>query len=213
MKQPAPLSLLTLLRLLTLAMLFLPGCTFNPLTLREAPRPAGWPDLTPVGKIQVKDYPTYRAAIASAPGNSQEQASDESMFRKLFGHIKERDIPMTAPVEMSYGDADNAAADADEPVSMAFLYRDTSVGQTGEAEPGVRVVDVPAQTHASVGVRGRYSADRYHRCVEKLETWLADDPAGQAYQPVGPPRYLGYNSPFIPRFMRYAEVQIPVRPH
>ena len=198
------------LPLLALLMLMLPGCTFYPLTLREAPRPAGWPGLTPVGRIEVKPYPAYRAAIATAPDNTQ--ATDNTLFRKLFGHIKQRDIPMTAPVEMSYGNADGADTDVTEPLSMAFLYRDTTVGQTGEAEPGVRVVDVPAATYVSIGVRGRYTVDRYRDRVARLETWLDEDPTGQTYRPAGPPRYLGYNSPFVPRFMRYAEVQIPIEP-
>ncbi|MEM1356227.1 MAG: heme-binding protein [Planctomycetota bacterium] len=197
------------LTLLIMTLLALPGCTFYPLTLREAPRPEGWPDLTPVGKIQVKPYPAYRAAVAAAPNG---QATDNTLFRKLFSHISDRDIPMTAPVEMAYGDLEDPGQTDLEPKAMAFLYRSPSVGQTGAAEPGVEVIDIPAKSYVSIGVRGRYTDRRYRDRVERLLDWLADDPAGQAYEQVGPPRYLGYNSPFIPRFMRYAEVQIPVEP-
>lgn len=186
-----------LLPLLMFAML-LTGCTASPFTFREAPRPAGWPDLTPPRTVEVKQYPAYRAAVAQAP--SDEEASDWQLFRRLFNHIKARDIPMTAPVEMTY--------DGDQPQAMAFLYRTTDVGQTGEVEDGVSVIDVPAQTVVSVGIRGRYTHARFERCVDKLNAWLEED--NTQWSAAGQPRYLGYNSPFIPGFLRYGEVQIPV---
>jgi hypothetical protein len=185
---------------LLIAATLLIGCTARPFTFREAPRPAGWPDLTPPRTVEVKRYPAYRAAVAEAP--DAEDVSDSQMFWRLFSHIKSRDIPMTAPVEMTYN--------GDEPQAMSFLYRTTDVGETGEAEDGVRVIDVPAQTVASVGVRGRYRHWRFECGVDRLNTWLADD--GTQWVAAGEPRYLGYNSPFIPGILRYGEVQIPIEP-
>ena len=43
--------------------------------------------------------------------------------------------------------------------------------------------------------------------LDTLETWLAGHPEWTA---AGPPRMLGYNSPFVPWFLKYAEVQLPV---
>jgi len=62
-------------------------------------------------------------------------------------------------------------------------------------------------TFASVGVRGGYNAKNYERGLAALEAWAV---AQDEWRVVGAPRYLGYNSPFVPRFARYAEVQAPV---
>ena len=45
------------------------------------------------------------------------------------------------------------------------------------------------------------------RGLEQLRTWLAKHPEWAA---AGPPRSLAYNSPFVPWFAKYSEVQIPV---
>jgi hypothetical protein len=57
----------------------------------------------------------------------------------------------------------------------------------------------------SIGVRGGYTQDRFNTQLKTLDVWL--DEHGSEWQPSGQPRYLGYNSPFIPSFMRYGEVQ------
>jgi hypothetical protein len=36
----------------------------------DSPLPEGWPDATVPGKIEVKDYPAYRSAVAKAKGAS-----------------------------------------------------------------------------------------------------------------------------------------------
>ncbi len=187
---------------LGLVMLTSWACSFDPFIINEAKRPEGWPKLTPVGEIQVKAYPTYRAAQIDA--GQETAASDSGLFRPLFNHIKRNDIAMTAPVEMTY--------QGDEPVSMAFVYRTTSQGTAGpdNADPRVKVQDVPGQQAASLGVRGRYTAERYATAVDKLNAWLEENKS--QWKPIGQPRLLGYNSPFVPWFMRYSEVQVPVEP-
>lgn len=174
---------------------------------KEAPLPDGWPGLSPVGEVVVQELPEVRAAVARAPeadDDSDRQAMNGS-FRVLFEHIKEREIAMTTPVEMGYTPAmgdDEAPAMA----SMAFLYRRADLGEAGPAGD-VLVENQPSQTFATLGLRGKYTAERFAKGVETLDAWFD----GQSeYRPIGPPRYLGYNSPFVPGFWRYGQVQRPV---
>lgn len=169
----------------------------------SAPLPEGWPDLTPVGEVQVKTYPVARAAIVrdvDLPKDGQ-----GAMFRELFRHIKQRDIAMTAPVEMSYRPADDGSLEMAE---MGFYYRSLDLGPAGAAG-AVTVEDQPQQRFATVGTRGSYSAGRYARGLEQITAFLA---ASAEWQAVGEPRFLGYNGPFTPWFWRYGEVQVPVEP-
>jgi hypothetical protein len=174
--------------------------------IKEAKLPQGWPALTPVGQVEVKQYPAYRAAVvhdAELPSGGE-----QSMFRILFRHIKDRQIAMTAPVEIGYAmPGQKESSSKAEMVSMAFLYRQPAQGQI-EADGPVSVRDLPGRTHASIGVRGGYTQDRFNVHLKTLDIWL--DEHSSEWQPSGQPRYLGYNSPFIPSFMRYGEVQQPV---
>jgi len=211
------------------------GCTGNGgvRMFNEAPLAEGWPELTPVGEIQVKAYPQTRAAVvrdespevdvedASAQGDAvveeplksraERRREMDGAFMKLFRHIKKNEIAMTSPVDMGYAEVDAEAADADavpEQVSMAFLYRRTDQGEAGE-DGEVLVEDVPARTYVSIGVRGGYTDKRFVKNLAALDVWLEEN--ADDWEPGGPPRYLGYNSPFVPPFMRYGEVQRPVR--
>jgi hypothetical protein len=140
------------------------------------------------------------------------------MFRPLFNHIKRNEIAMTAPVELGYcsDTAETNETTAPPPDqrladSMAFLYRDPTWGKPGtdEADPRIVVEDVPAMTVLSIGVRGSYTDDRFATALKKLQAWIASNP--ERIRVVGPPRYLAYNSPFVPGFLRFGEVQLPVK--
>ena len=175
--------------------------------IRSASTPQGWPPLTPVGVVEVKDYPTYRAAIVDDEALADARTS--TMFMELFRHIQENDISMTAPVEMGYGDDPSGAAPGEPAMqTMAFLYRMPDLGSVGE-DGAVRVRDLDARTYASVGVRGDYTDVNFVEGLELLEAWL--ESSSDAWTAIGPPRYLGYNGPLVPTFLRYGEVQIEVR--
>ncbi|MCC7388754.1 MAG: heme-binding protein [Phycisphaerales bacterium] len=169
----------------------------------EAPRPVGWPALTPVGEVRVREYPAYRAAEVTeqAPARSGTGA----LFNELFGHINRNKIAMTAPVEMGYT---HSESDRPRVSRMAFVYRDRSVGGTGADGP-VRVDDLPPATFASVGVRGDYTPAHFKHGLGLVRGFLAAHPEWRA---VGEPRYLGYNGPLVPWLFRYGEVQVPVVP-
>lgn len=169
---------------------------------KSAELPQGWPELTPVGAVEVKTYPEYRAA--TVVDTDLEGAGTDEMFMSLFGHIQRRKVAMTAPVDMQYADP----ADPDRMTAMAFLYRTPDLGETG-ADGAVRVEDLPSRTYASVGVRGGYSSENFRRGLSLLDGWLAGN--GQ-WESAGPARYLGYNGPFVLPFLRYGEVQIAVEP-
>lgn len=170
---------------------------------KSAATPEGWPALTPIGEVEVKAYPEYRAATVTERDLSGEGM--RPLFRELFRHISENDIPMTAPVDMGYaGDGQGGA----RMTSMAFMYEGPEQGALG-ADGAVSVEQLAARTWASVGMRGSYSDRNFLRGLEILDAWLADHPEWRAS---GDPRFLGYNGPFVPVFWRYGEVQVPVEP-
>lgn len=176
--------------------------TFRPRI--EAPVPPGWPAFTPVGEIEVKTYPTYRAAFTTKKPIFFRESRN---FWTLFQHISSRNIPMTAPVEMPMEKSGSGLRE----VGMAFLYPDTSTGELGETDNGaVQVIDVPPVTVVNIGIRGKSTEARVASAYERLEAWLAAN--SDRWERAGNPRVLGWNSPSMPDRMSYTEVQIPVRP-
>ncbi|MDZ7616073.1 MAG: heme-binding protein [Patescibacteria group bacterium] len=161
--------------------------------IKEAEMPSGFPAPTPVGRIEVKQYPAYRRATATGMGQ----------FWTLFRHIKQTDVAMTAPVEMDYGPA---GAGGGGSASMSFLYERPNQGAAGK-QGGVEVMDVEAATVVSIGCRGRQTAAAVSEAQDRLLLWL-DENGG--YAPSGSLRVMGYNSPFVPREKNFFEVQIPV---
>lgn len=170
--------------------------------LQSAATPRDWPTLTPVGEVRIQRYPEYRAALVRETDLGQEGM--EPLFGELFRHIKDNDIAMTAPVEMEFG----SDGSTKQPTAMAFLYRTTAQGLTGR-QGSVRVGDRAVSEFVSIGVRGDYSAENFRAGLDRLTPWLQQE--RETWQVIGSPRYLGYNGPFVPSFMRYGEVQVPVR--
>ena len=171
----------------------------KPLMFSEATLPEGFPAAGPVNEVIVKTYPAHRLARVRAEGGNN------SMFMKLFNHIKRNEIAMTAPVEMSW------PAVGKEPEAMAFLYGKATLGHPGADpnDPQVIIEDIPEITVASIGLRGGYDKATLDRGGRQLEDWLAKAPAWRA---TGVRRTLAYNSPFVPGFAKYSEVQIPIAP-
>jgi hypothetical protein len=161
----------------------------------EANLPEGFPSYTPVGVIEVKDYPAYRKATSSGPAS----------FWSLFQHIKQNDIAMTAPVELTYA---TEPSESQRERAMAFLYGKASLGSLGRAG-AVEVADVPAMRVVSIGVRGGRTADAVSKASSRLEGWLEAN--ANRYVADGALRVMAYNSPFIPRDRQFFEVQIPVK--
>lgn len=172
----------------------------------EAELPAGFPAPGPVGRVVVKDYPAYRAARTPMAGESRDggrPVGQNTAFNRLFRHITTNDVKMTAPVEMAY-DARGTA-----PVSMAFLYETPTQGSPGPSAGDVEVVDLPAMKVVSIGLRGVESRQRIDTAAATLAAWL--DANHGKYEAAGPIRYMGYNSPFVLPYLRFSEVQLPIR--
>ena len=187
----------------------------QPFMFREAKLPQGFPPPGPVGEVIVKDYPPYRLARFRAVEASRLVSSDD-MFMPLFNHIKRNDIAMTAPVEIEYAGS-SAPADAagtmdgqQHATSMAFMYAAPNLGAAGRDPADERVVveDIPAMTVLSIGVRGGYTEKNFAAALAKLDDWLAA--SQERLRVAGPPRYLAYNSPFVPWFLKFGEVQLRV---
>lgn len=169
--------------------------------IMEAELPEGFP---PPGKVFmpiIKQYPAYRAARTPMQGD---KGDENQAFWRLFNHIKSRGVPMTAPVEMVY---EKPVDSGGKPVSMSFMYESQSQGAR-EQDGAVEVVDLPALTVLSIGMRGNFDPPQRARAMQKLHAWLNEQK--DSYQVVGPMRVLGYNSPFVLPMLRYYEVQVPV---
>ena len=114
---------------------------------------------------------------------------------------------MTAPVTMT-------RSSQGQMESMGFLYENLEVGSVGAAGAagGAEVRDRPSATVVSTGLRGGYSAKSYANGLARLKSFLQQR---DNLQPIGEPVYMGYNSPFVPGFLKYAELQIEVdaQPH
>lgn len=171
--------------------------------IREAKLPQGFPPPGPVGQITIKYYPAYRAAfvLRGEGGTSQNE-----MFRVLFRHIKKRDIAMTAPVEMTFADAPDPGG-RESMAAMAFMYARPDMGVAGPDE-NVLITDIPAMTVLSIGTRGGYGDKQMTAAFKMLHDHIRQH--ADRYRVVGAPRFLGYNSPFVPVFLRYGEAQLPV---
>lgn len=175
------------------------------IAFREAPTPAGWPDPTPVGEIRAKDYPAARMAVVTA---SDQGSGSNGIFMRLFKHIKRNNIPMTSPVQMDYEGGPAPGEDDVVQRSMAFYYQHKDTGKTGR-DGEVQVVDVEPVTVVSIGLKGSYRKANFRKAHKKLLAWLGDN--RDRYVAAGPMRVLAYNSPFVPWWAKYSEVQIPIR--
>ncbi len=161
---------------------------FRPLA--EAPVPEGFPSFTPVGVIEVKQYPAYRKAVGKS-------------FWPLFRHIQKQNIPMTAPVEMKSTPSNKE--------QMSFLYETTDVGTLGSID-GIEVQGNPATLVASLGVRGKMSKSMKEQAKATLEKWLASQ---SKYRRLTDDettfRLYGYNSPMVSNSEKYWEAQMLIK--
>ncbi len=157
--------------------------------------------------LSVSPAPATSAYVCVSPGPAsvvlKVPTADPKVWT-LFNHIKRNKIAMTAPVEMTY-DSDETSGAPQR--SMAFLYGSSNLGEAG-TDGSVQVMDVPAQTVISVGVRGSRTTQKVASAQQLLTEWL--DVNSTRYQPAGETRVMGYNSPFVPANRKYFEVQIPI---
>ncbi len=131
----------------------------------------------------MKSLPSFRSARASDGG-----------FFKLFKHISERNIAMTAPVIRSGAD-------------MSFLYSSTAIGSLGTTDTGVIVEDLPTKQVLSVGCRGNPSEEEM---AALARTVLDAEVKARGLTVRGPFLQLSYNSPMVPRDRCFYEMSLEV---
>jgi len=151
---------------------------------------------TPVGVIEVKKLPERMALAATAPGDAF--ADRGAAFMKLFAYIKSNQVSMTVPIQAN-------------PSTNEMLFLVGGKDQPRQPKPNadVAVVNVPASTVVSLGLRGRYSRAQYEKGLATLQSWLAIHPE---WQTNAPPYLVYWNSPFRLWFLRRAEIHQPVVP-
>jgi SOUL heme-binding protein len=196
--------------LIIVGLLAIPVIGFMAYNAASAPLPDGFPSPTTAGKIEVKQYPAYRAGTYTYKGKLS-QAANES-FNPLFQHISSNGIGMTAPVEARYPIATlkelpNGKPDEVGQAEVSFLYRNQDV-QPKQIAEGIKVENHPALTVVSIGVSGPYTYAGYQENLARLRNWLAEHPS---YVVAGVPRRFFYDSPFTPDVLKRSEVQIPIR--
>lgn len=164
-----------------------------PAYVSEAPLPEGWPQPGPYDGVSEKTYPAYRAAFTGGKGET-------GSFWTLFMHIKRKDIPMTAPVEMAMGGSDGE--DRLNRENMAFLYQNTAVGKTGQDGRAVEVKDIPASKVLNYTWQGSDSKKNIETARTALDAELGKRGIKDARF-----RLLGYNGPGTPRAKATWELQ------
>ncbi len=176
----------------------------------EAPLPDGYPEPTPPGAIDIKNYPSIRRAEWVTKGGSN--FGMNVGFWPLFNHIKDRNIAMTSPVEMDYPGVFPDLMKSDEPVrdgeaTMSFLYRSSALGPTGE-DGKIMIRDTAPVTVVSIGMNGPYGLATMRKGLAELREWLK---VQDEWEVVGTPRSFSYNGPYIAERWKWSEVQVPVR--
>lgn len=185
--------------LLALILLLSPACSAKPAVAEpaakpayqsEAPLPKGWPAPGPYDQVTEKSYPTYRTAITNGSGMFT--------FFTLFNHIKKKDIPMTAPVEMKMEEKN----DKMEKVNMGFLYQNTEVGEIGADGKKIQVKDLKKAKALSYTWMGSDSKKQIATAKAALDAALKTKGTTATSF-----RMLGYNGPGTPRKKRTYELQ------
>lgn len=149
---------------------------------------------TPNGTIDIKTIPVSKLMVAEAPGDYFDGNND--MFRNLFRYISANDVSMTVPVEAQI-----------EKAQMKFYVGSADISKDLTEQGGVKVLDVPERTVASIGIRGSYSKKQFETNKDKLTAWLRENPR---YQIAADAYAVYWDAPFVPWFMKHSEVHIPV---
>ncbi len=167
--------------------------------------PKGFPNSTPPGVIELKEYPPYREATVRIEGMLAGATS--TAFNPLFAHISSNGIAMTSPVEARYPTLTLEEPQMYGQAEVSFLYGSQEI-PAGQTAQGVIVEDHPAMLVLSLGLAGEYSWERFQEGVLQLNAWLIEHPE---YQICGSARRFLYDSPFVASERKRSEVQIPVQ--
>ncbi len=196
--------------LLPIGVLAVVAIAFFAYSAAAAPLPEGFPPPTQQGKIEVKQYPAYRAATVRYSGELSQAAN--RAFNPLYRHISSNNISMTAPVEARYPVSTLETGEIGTPdergeALVSFLYRSTDV-YPQEIAQDIQVEDIAPMTVLSLGLKGSYDYSSYQKNIERLREWLAQHPE---WTVVGSPRRFFYDAPYVPEPLKQSEIQVPIR--
>lgn len=186
-----------------------------PMTAKAVEEPAH-ETLVKDGKYEIRQYEPTIVAEVEITGDMRRAGN--SGFRPLadfiFGNNTARSkIDMTAPVTRVKSEKIAMTAPVtrtlkDEVWTVAFVM---PAEWSMEAlpvpnNPDVTLRDVPGELIAAIKFSGMGRERTFESKRVALETWITE----QGYSPVGPPRYAGYDAPYVPAPFRRNEVMIPV---
>lgn len=169
------------------------------------------------GKYEIRQYEPTIVAEVEISGDMRRAGN--SGFRPLadfiFGNntarskidmtapvtrVKSEKIAMTAPVTRTLNDNDTW--------TVAFVMPDEWTMDTLPLpnNPEVRVREVPGELMATVKFSGAGRERTFEKKEAALRAWILE----HGHEAIGPPRYAGYNAPFVPGPFRRNEVMIPI---
>lgn len=170
------------------------------------------------GKFELRQYEPTLVAEVEITGDMRRAGN--SGFRPLadfiFGNntarskiemtapvtrVKSEKIEMTAPVTRTMTDSDAW--------TVAFVMPSEWTMETLPVpnNPDVSIREVPGELMAIVQFSGIGREQTFETKQIALEAWIAD----QGFEVIGPPRYAGYDAPWVPGPFRRNEVMIPVQ--
>ena len=168
------------------------------------------------GKYEIRQYAPTIVAEVEITGSMRRAGN--SGFRPLadyiFGNNTARSkIEMTAPVTRQKSEKIAMTAPvtrtmADDVWTVAFVMPKEWTMETLPVpnNPDVVLREVPGEIIAVVKFAGAGRARTFAEKQIGLEKWISD----QGYQSQGPPRFAGYDAPWVPTPFRRNEVMIPV---
>ena len=184
--------------------------------------------------VELRRYPAHAVADVTVRGSLA--GAGNTAFAPLFSYISGSNRPnasvamtapvvqqaarrgekvaMTAPVVQEEGDAGSSGTGSDASTGAGRSFTVSFVlpaGMTADTAPqptdervGLRAV--PPTLSAAVRYSGRWSASAYERHRDRLLAAVA----AAGLHPVGAPRWLRFDPPFKPWFLRRNEVVVDV---
>lgn len=152
-------------------------------------------NMTEVDTIEIKVLPKSVVMESSSESNSYFDEGN-NLFRPLFQYLQSNDLAMTTPVE----------AEIENP-KMRFFIESSKENEIFENNANVKIIEIPERKVLSIGIRGSYNESNFQEGRTKLLKWLQSNPE---YKQAGKPYAVYWNSPFMPSFLKRAEVHIPI---
>ena len=151
---------------------------------------------TAPGQIEIKELPAARLMISKS--EQPYFSANNKLFGKLFNYIRDKEIPMTTPVE----------AKINPGVMIFYMDSASSVRTDLKTEAEVELINAEARTVIAIGIRGSYSKENYEEGLARLRDWLKTQ---SQVEVIGEPYVVYWNSPFVPFFLKQSEVHLPVK--